>query len=235
MEKMFKTDARLFFVSDEGKLFDEFHNEITPYINNRGYAFYIFRINNKKRTILIHRLVYELFCGYTPQGMHVHHKDKNPLNNSLNNLELKEPKQHLREHFQKYFDKEVVCPVCGKQFIWTAKQQSMHFRNCSRAGRSISELPMCSKHCAGIFGKMQQMKKYSQNGQTFPSKYFDVLLNVFKENEIKFKNIPYDEFSLYLQNNFSLDRYRAHEAINRCLDEKRKSYHGFVIAKSENK
>ena len=42
MEKMFKTDARLFFVSDEGKLFDEFHNEITPYINNRGYAFYIY-------------------------------------------------------------------------------------------------------------------------------------------------------------------------------------------------
>ena len=79
MEKMFKTDARLFFVSDEGKLFDEFHNEITPYINNRGYAFYIFRINNKKRTILIHRLVYELFRGYTPQGMHVHHRDKNPL------------------------------------------------------------------------------------------------------------------------------------------------------------
>ena len=81
---------------------------------------------------------------------------------------------------------------------------------------------------------MQQIKEYSQNGQTFSSKYFDVLLNVFKGNEIKFKNIPYDEFRLYLQNNFSLDRYRAHEAINRCLDGKRKSYSGFVIVKSEN-
>lgn len=53
----------------------------------------------------------------------------------------------------------------------------------------------------------------------------------FKGNELKFKNIPYDEFSLYLQNNFSLDRYRANEAINCCLNGKRNSYHGFVIVK----
>lgn len=187
MEKMFKTDARLFFVSDEGKLFDEFHNEITPYINNSGYAWYSFKINNKRKSVGIHRLVYELFCGYIPQGMQIHHKDKNPLNNSLNNLELKDAKQHLREHFQKYFDKEVICPVCGKPFIWTAKQQSNYY---SHRYRGISEQPMCSKHCVGIFGKRQQIKNYSQylqeqirkssrEGQILPSKYFDTLLNVF--------------------------------------------------------
>lgn len=174
--------------------------------------------------------------------MHIHHKDKNPLNNSLANLELKEAKQHLREHAQKYFDKEVVCPVCGKPFIWTAKQQAMHFSNLSRTGRRILKQPLCSKHCVGVFGQKQQMKKYSQEqtrkssreGQIFPSKYSNLFLNVFKENEIKFKNISYDEFSLYLQNNFSLNRYRANEAINNCLSGKRKSYRGFVILKSKN-
>lgn len=221
----------MFFVSDEGKLFDEFHNEIHPYIDNHGYAFYIFKINNKRKSIYIHRLVYELFYGYIPQGMHVHHKDKNPLNNSLNNLELKEAKQHLREHAQKYFDKEVICPICGNPFIWTAKQQSNHYSN---RYRRILEQPLCSKHCVGIFGQRQQMEKYSQDGRVLKSKYSDVLLDVFEGNEIKFKNIPYDEFSLYLQNNFSLDRYRANGAINNCLNDKRKSYHGLVIVKSEN-
>ena len=232
----------MFFVSDEGKLFDESHNEIHPYITNDGYVWYSFKINNKRKSIFLHRLVYKLFCGDMPKGMHIHHKDKNPLNNSLVNLELKEAKQHLREHAQKYFDKEVVCPVCGKLFIWTAKQQAMHFSNLSRIGRRILKQPLCSKHCVGIFGQRQQMKKYSQEqirkssreGQIFPSKYSNVSLNVFKENEIKFKNIPYDEFSLYLQNNFLLDRYRANDLINRCLKGKRKSCHGFVIIKSEN-
>ena len=91
--------------------------------------------------------------------MHIHHKDKNPLNNSLANLELKEAKQHLREHAQKYFDKKVVCPVCGKPFIWTAKQQLNHY---SHRSRRILEQPLCSKHCVGIFGQRQQMKKTFQ-------------------------------------------------------------------------
>lgn len=223
----------MFFVSDEGKLFDESHNEIHPYITNDGYVWYSFRINNKRKSIFFHRLVYKLFCGDIPKGMHIHHKDKNPLNNSLANLELKEAKQHLREHSQKYFDKEVVCPVCGKPFIWTAKQQAMHFSNLSRTGRRILKQPLCSKHCVGIFGQKQQMKKYSKDGKALKSKYSNIFLNVFKENELKFKNISYDEFSLYLQNNFSLDRYRANDLINRCLKGKRKSCHGFVIVKHE--
>ena len=221
------------FVSDEGKLFDESHNEIHPYITNDGYVWYSFKINNKRKSIFLHRLVYKLFCGDIPKGMHIHHKDKNPLNNSLANLELKEAKQHLREHSQKYFDKEVVCPVCGKPFIWTAKQQSMHFSNLSRVERRILEQPLCSKHCVGIFGQKQQMKKYSKDGKALKSKYSNLFLNVFKENEIRFKNISYDDFSLYLQNNFSLDRYRTNDLINRCLRGKRKSCHGFVIVKSK--
>lgn len=221
----------MFFVSDEGKLFDESHNEIHPYITNDGYVWYSFRINNKRKSIFLHRLVYKLFCGDIPKGMHIHHKDKNPLNNSLANLELKEAKQHLREHSQKYFDKEVVCPVCGKPFIWTAKQQLNHY---SHRYRRILKQPLCSKHCVGIFGQNQQMKKHSKDGKVLKSKYSNIFLNVFKENEIKFKNISYDEFSLYLQNNFSLNRYRANEAINNCLSGKRKSYQGFVIVKFKN-
>lgn len=77
------------------------------------------------------------------------------------------------------------------------------------------------------------MKKYSKDDKALKSKYSNLFLNVFKENEIRFKNISYDDFSLYLQNNFSLDRYRTNDLINRCLSGKRKSCHGFVIVKSK--
>lgn len=46
----------------------------------------------------VHRAVYELFKGSIPPGYHVHHKDHNKDNNSIDNLELIEAKQHLSEH-----------------------------------------------------------------------------------------------------------------------------------------
>ena len=38
---------------------------------------------------------------------------------------------------------------------------------------------------------------------------------------------------IIMQYNFSLNRYRANDLINRCLMGKRKSCHGFVIVKSK--
>lgn len=77
----------------------------------------------------------------------VHHIDKNPLNNDLSNLELRHCGEHQREHFQKYFDKPMVCSVCKKEFIWTAKQQMYHYGNQHMKG--ISRV-CCSKRCVGL-------------------------------------------------------------------------------------
>lgn len=47
---------------------------------------------------LLHRDVWELHHGPIPAGWHVHHKDGDPGNNAIDNLECLPPADHAREH-----------------------------------------------------------------------------------------------------------------------------------------
>ena len=89
----------------------------------------------------------------------VHHKDGNPLNNEIDNLEIKLLGEHQREHNpQKYYDKYTICEWCGKSFLWTANQQRNFYRNQGRKNRITKQHinPFCSKKCVGEFGKHKQ-------------------------------------------------------------------------------
>lgn len=88
----------------------------------------------------------------------VHHKDENPLNNDPDNLEVKLLGEHQREHSIKYHDKTMICPWCGSEFLWTAKQQRTFYGNRSRKVKSnYGDNPFCSKSCAGSYGRHLQM------------------------------------------------------------------------------
>lgn len=54
-----------------------------------------------KKYIGAHCLVYETFIGPIPDGYHVHHKDHNPQNNNVDNLELLTIKEHCDRHKEK--------------------------------------------------------------------------------------------------------------------------------------
>lgn len=86
----------------------------------------------------------------------VHHIDENPSNNDISNLEIIMHGEHQRRHSQKYFDKKIYCSCCGKEFVWTSKQQSDHARNTRRSNRKDTGLVFCSKRCAGIYGRKVQ-------------------------------------------------------------------------------
>ena len=91
----------------------------------------------------------------------VHHKDENPLNNDLGNLEVKMLGEHQREHNPvKYHDKLATCGWCGKQFLWTAKQQRNFNGNRHRKNRNtrLPDSPFCSRKCSGEYGKYIQMQ-----------------------------------------------------------------------------
>lgn len=49
------------------------------------------------------RMVYECFYGPIPEGMIVHHKDENKLNNHHSNLELQTVTEHNQEHYPARF------------------------------------------------------------------------------------------------------------------------------------
>lgn len=82
---------------------------LSPYTDSKGYkSLALFNGGNNKRTS-VHRLVCAAFLG-EPNGMHVNHKDKNPSNNCIDNLEYVTPKENLshgskRKVIGAYWDK----------------------------------------------------------------------------------------------------------------------------------
>lgn len=94
----------------------------------------------------------------------VHHLDENPLNNDVGNLVVMTKREHFKLHHpNKYFDKTAICAWCGKEFVWTAQQQSEHYRNYRRKDRNheMSGKPFCSKTCSGKYGTSIQYEKAS--------------------------------------------------------------------------
>lgn len=90
---------------------------------------------------------------------HVHHIDENPLNNNLSNLEVLSAREHAIHHHGKYHDREMVCPWCGKSFLWSKEQQVRHYSNASRRNRPNMAGPFCSNSCAGSYGRFEQLSR----------------------------------------------------------------------------
>ena len=66
-----------------------------PYGENRMYKAYVFHENGKAYTISEHRLVYAWFKDDIPAKYDVDHIDGDPMNNSLDNLQLLTRKENL--------------------------------------------------------------------------------------------------------------------------------------------
>lgn len=87
------------------------------------------------------------------RGEEVHHKDLDPLNNDISNLEIRIHGEHQREHSTKYVDQLKICPWCGKEFVWSALRQQRATGNKHEAG------PFCSRVCVGYYGQSVQAAK----------------------------------------------------------------------------
>ena len=79
-----------------------FGMERAVWVDNRGYK--VFSVpakdsaSGKRKHMPVHRFLYEQVYGPIPKGYHIHHKDENKLNNSLNNLEMLSNSDHRRLH-----------------------------------------------------------------------------------------------------------------------------------------
>jgi len=109
----------------------------------------------------------------------VHHKDENPMNNDPDNLEVIDHREHERQHGlknnfapkRKYTDKEMICPICKKLFIWTSKQQSHYFsktRATEKTRKYERQSPCCSKSCAGKYAAAVQYSLNNIEGNLKP-------------------------------------------------------------------
>jgi len=101
---------------------------------------------NKRAGGLLHRLIWENEYGPIPPGTFVHHKDGNPLNNDLSNLELATPKEHSFIHPRGFA-------------VWTSEYRGSHTRTmwkvrtkkpkiCAQCGITFKSTGMRAKFCS---------------------------------------------------------------------------------------
>jgi hypothetical protein len=75
-------------------------NENTQQFNDKLYWLYEGNRYYERYKKRLHRAVWEYHNGPIPKGFHVHHKDNNRANNSLENLELLSHTDHAKLHMQ---------------------------------------------------------------------------------------------------------------------------------------
>lgn len=136
-------------------------------VNGAGYVTHWTGTKN----VYEHRLVMEAYLGRTLfTNEQVHHKDGNPANNELSNLELVNPSHHQTHHlrdkwaeggvFRKKFPEgnplvDLTCDYCGKPFV--LEQQYIN----RRQNKYGQEHFYCSTTCANR--QQQATKKSSQH------------------------------------------------------------------------
>jgi hypothetical protein len=69
--------------------------------SERGERAYI-KIAEPKKWELRAKLVWILHNGSIPKGNIIHHKDRNTLNDCIDNLKCLTPSEHLKEHFDEF-------------------------------------------------------------------------------------------------------------------------------------
>ena len=104
-----------FYVTESGVVYNENGRLLNQTTDKLGYKRVARRdYENKPHTFLVHRLVAQAFLGDI-EGKQVHHVDRNPSNNHVSNLQIKDQHEHDKEHKWKYPEK-AKCVICGNDF-----------------------------------------------------------------------------------------------------------------------
>lgn len=116
---------------------------------------------------------------YLADDEQIHHKDGDPQNNNLSNLEVVKSGEHQRLHRPKFVkEQEAVCVWCGISFVMT-KQHVRHRRSKRAVG---VKGPFCSRHCSGVYSQSSQLGTIGMNalkfGETFTNGNAELNLNL---------------------------------------------------------
>lgn len=77
-----------------------------PKSEKRDKRVYFIRHSSYESPFSLHRQIWTDNFGKPAKGFVVHHKDGNPLNNVLSNLELLSSSEHSKQHMEELFQKQ---------------------------------------------------------------------------------------------------------------------------------
>lgn len=100
MEEQYKNIIENYEVSNFGNIRKLLHTGIYKDINcsisNKGYKYFQLQRNNKRINYFVHHLVCKAFIGERPDNLVIDHKDRNKLNNNINNLHYISQLENMR-------------------------------------------------------------------------------------------------------------------------------------------
>ena len=76
-----------YYITQDGKIFNKFKKQLSPYDNGKGYLVVNIQINGVRKCKAIHRIVAEAYIPNPNSLPEVNHLDGNRQNNSVANLE----------------------------------------------------------------------------------------------------------------------------------------------------
>jgi len=102
--------------------------------------------NGERKTVSYPKFVVQEHLGKVLKDNEVvHHKDHNPLNNDVDNLEVFTSVEHGKGHARKLKAQKFVCPLCKKEFVLSGKR----LRGAHRDRYKGKIGPFCGRSCAG--------------------------------------------------------------------------------------
>ena len=121
---------------------------------------------SKLRTLSYPKAIMEVHWGYLLNDLTRDHKDKNPLNNEISNLQILSRKDHTALDCKRRKIIEDNCVYCNKKIVLTRAQLDKR-----------SSGPFCSKTCYGKYGADVQNKKIKK----LPKKIYTIEYTTNKE------------------------------------------------------
>lgn len=138
--------------------------EMYQEFNGKRYTLYRNEKYFSRGVRRMHVAVWEFYNAKVPKGFHVHHKDQNTHNNSIDNLELIERMQHLTEHARKRF---LENPEFAKEF------QKKGISLAPEWHKSASGTEWHSKHAEQMYKKREFVEYTCQEcGKLYSTRHF---------------------------------------------------------------
>lgn len=117
----------------------------------------------------LHRFVWEYHNGAIPPGHHIHHKDGDPHNNRIENLECMFGPDHARHHTATAPLETHNCVYCGKEYQVKkfARKKGFCSMSCQGGARAKSRVDDVLAPCS-VCGKEFMGNKYRHPKQCSP-------------------------------------------------------------------